>query len=93
LQEIIKQLFIQATSKVDIPGVEVVPVPLFVALDGKHTSDYAARVEPSASGGKKMGKLLMDAIEGGKPAMEAAMYAFEDRLKRRNNAGGMTMSR
>jgi hypothetical protein len=35
---------------------------LFCALDGKNTSDYIARVEPSAKGGEVMSRLLMTGI-------------------------------
>jgi len=43
---------------------QVVPVPLFVVLDGKTSSDYVARVEPSKNGGEKMAKYLLDIIDG-----------------------------
>lgn len=39
-------------------GVKIVaPVPLSLALDGKTTTDYVARVEPSATGGVKIAAL------------------------------------
>jgi hypothetical protein len=62
LQAALEGVFLHATSRIRIPGVEVVPVPLFQALDGKDASDYVARVEPSAQGGMKMARLIMDAI-------------------------------
>ena len=62
LQTVIKLLFRDATSKISIPGVSVQAVPLFESLDGSDTSDYCARVEPSAKGGEKMGKQLLDYI-------------------------------
>ena len=34
LQSVIKRVFELATSKVQLPGVNIVPVPLFEALDG-----------------------------------------------------------
>ena len=40
----------------------MIPIPLFHSLDGTRSSDYVARVEPSASGGKKMAELLLNAI-------------------------------
>lgn len=46
-----------------MPGSEVIPVPLFNALDGKNTLDYVARVEPSAIGGKKLAEFLLDVID------------------------------
>jgi len=39
-------------------------VPLFHALSGKISEDYVARVEPSATGGKKMAEYLLDIIDG-----------------------------
>ena len=38
-------------------------MPLFNVLDGKCSDDYVARVEPSASGGKKMAEYLLDVID------------------------------
>ena len=40
-------------------------MPLFEVLDGKNTSDYCQRVEPSAAGGEKMGAFLVEKILGG----------------------------
>lgn len=54
LQEAIKQIYIHATSKIKIPGTEVIACPLFEILDGKTSQDYVERVEPSESGGLKM---------------------------------------
>ena len=64
LQAGIRKVFELATSRIRIPGVEVVPFPLFEVLDGSDTRDYVQRVEPSPQGGKKMAKALMDAIYG-----------------------------
>lgn len=64
LQALIRSVYRDATEKIRISGVEVVAVPLFKSLDGEDTSDYCARVEPSASGGKKMAAQLVDAIVG-----------------------------
>ena len=49
-------------STIRIPGSQVIPVPLFVALDGTRSEDYVARVEPSAIGGRKMAEFLLHAI-------------------------------
>ena len=49
-----RQIFRHATSRIRIPGTEVVPIPLFEVLDAKDPGDYEQRVEPSATGGKKM---------------------------------------
>mmetsp|Transcript_6196 Transcript_6196/g.12868 ORF Transcript_6196/g.12868 Transcript_6196/m.12868 type:complete len:334 (-) Transcript_6196:23-1024(-) len=65
LQLLIRKTFEHATSKIKIPGVEVVPVPLFEVLDGTRTEDYVARVEPSAVGGRKMAEFILDKIEQG----------------------------
>ncbi|EOD15105.1 hypothetical protein EMIHUDRAFT_470593 [Emiliania huxleyi CCMP1516] len=67
LQAAIRALFSLATRRVAIPGVEVVPFPLFEALDGSDPRDYVQRVEPSPEGGRKMAAALLDAIldEGG----------------------------
>eukprot|EP00928_Gymnodinium_smaydae_P042206 TRINITY_DN2844_c0_g5_i1.p1 TRINITY_DN2844_c0_g5~~TRINITY_DN2844_c0_g5_i1.p1 ORF type:complete len:416 (-),score=29.15 TRINITY_DN2844_c0_g5_i1:256-1503(-) len=62
LQAAIRHVFETATSTIEIEGVEVIPVPLFEALDGKSTSDYVSRVEPSVLGGEKMARLLADAV-------------------------------
>jgi hypothetical protein len=62
LQEAIKQIFRLATQKISIPGTTVVAVPLFEVLDGKNSTDYVQRVEPSATGGAKMGAFLVDKI-------------------------------
>lgn len=49
-------------SSIKITGTTVIPIPLFHSLDGTRSSDYVARVEPSAIGGKKMAELLLDAV-------------------------------
>ena len=54
LQLIIRRLYETATSKVRIKGVNVQPVPLHRVLNGKYSSDYTDRVEPSEKGGRKM---------------------------------------
>ena len=40
--------------KIRVPGVEVIPVPLFEVLDSGDPRDYEQRVEPSAGAGAKM---------------------------------------
>jgi hypothetical protein len=62
LQTLIRRGFVEATSKITIPGVEVVPVPLFNVLDGKNSRDYVARVEPSSQGGRKMAEYFLDIL-------------------------------
>jgi hypothetical protein len=46
LQLLIQKTFEDAVSKIQIPGAEVIPLPLFNILDGKITEDYCQRVEP-----------------------------------------------
>lgn len=54
LQTAIKTIFEQATSKINIDNIEVIPFASFKILDGKTSSDYVQRVEPSSEGGKKI---------------------------------------
>ena len=49
-------------STIKISGSEVIPIPLYIPLDGTRTEDYVARVEPSAIGGRKMAEYLLDAV-------------------------------
>lgn len=60
LQLAIRKIFEHATRRVTVPGVQVVPVPLFEALDAKDARDYEQRVEPSATGGEKMAKAFAE---------------------------------
>lgn len=62
LQAAIRHVFENATSAIQIRGVEVIAVPLFQALDGKTSSDYDNRVEPSVTGGAKMAELIVKHI-------------------------------
>lgn len=72
LQSLIRQAFQNATSNIQIPGSRVIPVPLFRVLDGKVTSDYIARVEPSPTGGRKMAEFLLDVIDQSSYAVATA---------------------
>ena len=63
LQLIIDQLFKNATSRINISGTKIIPVPLSRALDGSNTDDYCERVEPSPTGGAKMAKLIFDELK------------------------------
>ena len=56
---------VRTNRNINIPGTQVVPVPLFHALDGKTTNDYVARVEPSSQGGRKMAEYILDMIDDG----------------------------
>lgn len=67
LQLIIRSIFRHIEQEglhdaVDIPGMDVAPFPLFDVLDGKDSSDYEQRVEPSVTGGQKMASALIDAL-------------------------------
>lgn len=64
LQLIIRKIYELATCKVKLDGVTVVPLPFFETLDGKQPLDYVQRVEPSAQGGQKMARALLERIEG-----------------------------
>merc|ERR1711879_942062 len=64
LQLCIRKMYELATAQVEIPGVEVVPCPLFQVLDGKTTGDYCERVEPSPQGGLKMANAFLDVYLG-----------------------------
>ena len=63
LQLLIRKAYEEAISSIDIPGTVVVPVPLYRVLDGKDSSDYIARVEPSPTGGRKMAEFILDMID------------------------------
>ena len=64
LQSIVRKGYLEATSQINVPGVEkIIPVPLYQVLDGKNSDDYIARVEPSSSGGQKLAEFLLDVIE------------------------------
>lgn len=62
LQTLIRTAFEQSVSSIRIPGTRVIPVPLYHVLNGKVTSDYVQRVEPSPSGGRKMAEFLWNII-------------------------------
>ncbi|KAL3918567.1 MAG: hypothetical protein SGPRY_005965 [Prymnesium sp.] len=64
LDAAIRRVFEVGTSKICIPGTEVIALPLFRVLDGSDTNDYIQRVEPSPRGGAKMARALMDAVLG-----------------------------
>mmetsp|Transcript_2834 Transcript_2834/g.4405 ORF Transcript_2834/g.4405 Transcript_2834/m.4405 type:complete len:132 (-) Transcript_2834:483-878(-) len=62
IQLLLRKFFEEATSSIRIPGSQVIPIPLFHPLDGTKSEDYVARVEPSASGGRKMAEYMLDVI-------------------------------
>jgi hypothetical protein len=62
LQRVMRAAFRLATQQLRVPGVHVVPIALFDALDPSAEGDYVARVEPSAAGGAKIARLIVDAV-------------------------------
>lgn len=62
LQVVMRKVYSWGVSQLTIPGVEVVPLPLYEVLDGKDTTDYVQRVEPSVTGGRKMAEAIADKI-------------------------------
>lgn len=62
LQAFIRGVFECATQQIEIGGTETIPCPLYSALDGKDTSLYVARVEPSEAGGEAMAKLISGCV-------------------------------
>lgn len=74
LQSLIRRVFLNATSNIQIPGTQVIPVPLFRALDGKQTQDYVQRVEPSSQGGRKMAEYLLHVIDNTNNSQSSIYY-------------------
>ena len=75
LQYIMREVYRRGTSRIELGGVPVIPVPLYEALDGKDTRDYVQRVEPSSAGGRKLARLIMDRLQralGGEGAVETS---------------------
>eukprot|EP00929_Paragymnodinium_shiwhaense_P068865 TRINITY_DN34719_c0_g1_i1.p1 TRINITY_DN34719_c0_g1~~TRINITY_DN34719_c0_g1_i1.p1 ORF type:complete len:339 (-),score=50.62 TRINITY_DN34719_c0_g1_i1:137-1153(-) len=62
LQAVMRQVYAWGVSQIHIPGTEVVPLPLYEALNGKDTADYKHRVEPSVAGGKKMAAAIASKV-------------------------------
>jgi len=63
LQILIRRIFVTAISKINIPGVKILPLPLYEALDGSDSKDYVARVEPSDRGGRKLAEFILNSID------------------------------
>lgn len=64
LQAAMRQIYAWGVRGIQIPGVEVVALPLYDTLDGKNTTDYVQRVEPSVTGGRKMAQAIAKKIVG-----------------------------
>ena len=71
LQALIRKVFQLATQRIHVEGTEVQAVPLFRALDCRHTADYKQRVEPSVSGGRKMAAVILEHVLPESPASAA----------------------
>lgn len=63
LQTVIRQVYEHGTQKIVVAGTQVVPLPLFEVLDGKDSSLYVDRVEPSDKGGRKVAEQIWSSIE------------------------------
>jgi len=63
LQAAIRAMYELSTKRIKIEGTNVVPCPLFEALDGKREEYYVARVEPSTDGGHKMALQFKELLE------------------------------
>lgn len=63
LQRAIRSVYNHATSKIQIPGTEVIYCPLFDVLDpAEKSKDYIQRVEPSEQGGKKIAHRFIELL-------------------------------
>ncbi|KAF2661011.1 hypothetical protein K491DRAFT_505221 [Lophiostoma macrostomum CBS 122681] len=63
LQAVIRALYNLGTRRIQIPGTEVVPCPLFERLDGRIPENYVERVEPSKTGGQWIAKWFAFAVK------------------------------
>ena len=63
LQTAIQKMYELGTQKIQIPGLDVIPMALYEVMDGKNADDYVERVEPSIEGGRKMAARLTDEIK------------------------------
>jgi hypothetical protein len=84
LQMLTRLVYENATRKMKFDGVETIAVPFFTTLDGKTSSDYAERVEPSSQGGAKLAQIIVDAIENGQAAMDRRYEDHCDNLRKRS---------
>lgn len=62
LQLVMREVFAAATENIHLDGITVIPLPLYMVLDGKNPADYEQRVEPSVQGGEKMARTIVDHI-------------------------------
>lgn len=59
LQAAIRAIYNNSICNIEIPGVKIIPLPLYQTLNGKTAADYCARVEPSLTGGEKIAQSLV----------------------------------
>lgn len=60
VHDIIKLVYSEATSKIEIPGVKtIIPVPLYELMNHTDESHYVERVEPSIEGGRIISQGLL----------------------------------
>eukprot|EP00923_Selenidium_pygospionis_P017743 GHVN01031186.1.p1 GENE.GHVN01031186.1~~GHVN01031186.1.p1 ORF type:complete len:144 (-),score=11.44 GHVN01031186.1:3-434(-) len=71
----IRMLFELGVSQVKVPGVEVVPIPMFKRIDGSDSSFYRSGVEPSAKGNEQLAYGYYDAVF--KPFNECFDWSLE----------------
>ena len=83
LQLLTRLVFKYATSKISLPNSELTPVPLFTVLDGKDSSDYCERVEPSSQGGAKMAQLILKGIATRRAGMLDDFHEHESQTMNR----------
>ena len=64
LQAVMRAVYRHATCRIAVEGVRVQPLPLYAVLDASPSGsgDYVARVEPSAAGGAKIARAVLDAV-------------------------------
>ena len=63
LQLILREIYRQAVAEIRLPGVRVVPIPLYEFLDPGAPGDYVARVEPSVVGGRKLANGILACLQ------------------------------
>ena len=62
LQMMIRLTYKLGTSRIQLEGTKVIPIPLFEVLDAENGDDYRYRVEPSPNGGRKMAERFIDVL-------------------------------
>lgn len=85
LQMLTRMIYEHGTRNIKIDGIEIVAVPFFTVMDGRTSSDYCERVEPSAQGGNKLAQIILDAIEGGQSKMDMYYNDHCEKLKRQRD--------